>query len=258
VAWPYDSRLQQFVDGSTNITASYEHGIQDAILDINTTDRRRTISAPWSEWSAPPSNSGAYAGDYGVQWTLSGRAAVLAGPLLNYNGPTVGMIAPLSGSASIATAGSVAGLFKVSSGLVSTMAVDVTASVIASNNATMFIGVASTIAANFRGAAFVKGSGDATWKCRTNDGATTSTTATSSTPVTTAFQQLRIDIFGASQSGGLRADFYIDGTAVASKTTNIDTTTALGNHIALSALDVCSATLYLGEPRLTWAHKVGY
>lgn len=76
-----------------------------------------------------------------------------------------------------------------------------------------------TVGAVDHGVGFYKTPSSSNWFAKTNDG--TSTNTDTGVAVSGSFQHLRIELYGSSTAGGARALFYIDGSLVATHTTNI-------------------------------------
>ena len=217
---------------------------------INYLDTRQMVRATFSEWSGAIGVSTAYAGPFKIVWTGANPPA-LGAFAASFNAPYVTVDAPLNTNSSIIVAGATAGLAKITSSFRGTFAAYVRMSIQGANDSTIYAGFFNTLGTNFRGCAFIKASTDTNWQCKTNDNAAT-TTNDSGVPPVADFQQLRIEIYGSGLSGGLRAEFYIDGVLVATNTTHIETSAVISPIVAIVATAVTANVLYCGEPTFAW------
>jgi len=246
-------------DGDARNAASVNVALSklaDYMEALRARENRFRVETLFAEPSGAASGSRQFYGDFGITWT-GANAPALQAYSTTVDGPYVQVDAPANGNVSTIFAGTTAGLCRISSFFEGSIECYVNLSAVGANSVTFFFGLAANVGTNFTGCAFTMASGESTWQCKTNDGATTSTTDSTIGASTGAFTRLRIDITGSGTGTGLAAKFYTDGILRATKTTNIPTGSTINPIIALTGTGANTTKLNIARPRFIWTQASG-
>ena len=235
--------------------------------------RSSFVEAQWSQWSGKfvAADLEAYAGPFKVRWSAAiATAPSLAGPGfatsnntgapymvgLVDNSKSVNVEAGVVGSSHASTDG----LMRMETWTVASIEIDIAMSAVGANNATVIAGLSNDTTGNFKGALFWKASANTNWQCKTDDGAATTTQDSGVPPVVDTWQTLRIDLYGSGSSGGLRAEFYINGSLVKTNTTNVyNGSSGLVARVGLldTSAGANTTNFRIGGPRVLWTRGSG-
>lgn len=133
-------------------------------------------------------------------------------------------------------------------------------SALAANALNLTAGLASAVplGATPTCAAFEVLTTEANWFCVTGTGAARTRTD-SGVAKTTAVVSLVVRIYGATfDTGGLRVEFYINGTLVATTTTNIGQTTAEFPLVNIISTAGTANTVSVGNVAFAWSRRSAY
>jgi hypothetical protein len=102
---------------------------------------------------------------------------------------------------------------------------------------------------------FRKLSTDTNWQAVTTAASTATVTDTGVAPTTNVYQMLRIEYYGTNTARGQVVKFFIDGSLVATNTTNIPTSTSLYPKFS-TTYTATQRTLNVGPVRSYWSHTL--
>ena len=227
----------------------------DWINYMQSSEARSFFRESWLAWSSPIAANNAYTANFTLAWTGANPAA-LQSATATYDTPFVKLADSLQNT-EIAAFYCGVGVIVQSSFFTGSFSTDVAMSAIGANNLTIAAGCSVGTSGNFSGALFWKASANTNWQCKTDNGAATTTTDSGVPPVANTFQRLRIDFYGSGVTGGLRTLFYIDGTIVASHTTNITTTASLVPRANVLATANTGSTVNFGTTAMAWSRGSG-
>lgn len=185
---------------------------------INFLAESQRYEAKWVTWTRAIGAANAYANDMHLTWTAGATAPALTPPLALFNQPTVALNVPTNVDSITIKPDTEISVLRTATKFkfFAAQVVDT----VGANGVTMSMGFArAAFGSSMR---FYKGNADTNWQCQTDNGGVNTTTNSGVPPVATIPQTFTIIMEGTTPS----VKFYIDGTLVATHTTNIDTTNA--------------------------------